>query len=282
MITLPCLPLLPRRRLAVAVLAMALFGWCALSGPAHAEYSFCNKTSYALSAALGFTDDEQLLTRGWWRMRPGECKDVISDAVAPGRYFFYAEAIPGHRGELRTWSGDTPLCVQNDSLFTLRDQSVCVDAPQRQRSFMAVDVSDESGGNHTTDFVDEKNFTRNQAQIAGAQRLLTDIGYDVGQIDGSLGSTTKSALRQFRRSRGLGDTGVIDNTIIDALIAEANDQDAKLGFFFCNETMLPIWAAFAQPTDDTEGYRSSGWWLLDSGSCAKVRRGALTSDPYYV
>ncbi|MEM1409247.1 MAG: DUF1036 domain-containing protein, partial [Pseudomonadota bacterium] len=112
--------------------------------------------------------------------------------------------------------------------------------------------------------------------------LLTDIGYDVGQIDGSLGSTTKSALRQFRQSRGLGDTGVIDNTIIDALIAEANGQDAKLGFFFCNETMLPIWAAFAQPTDDTEGYRSSGWWLLDSGSCAKVRRGALTSDPYYV
>lgn len=266
----------------IGLMALAALAMFSLTGQARAEYSFCNKTSYALSAALGFVDGDELLTRGWWRLRPGECRKVISEAIAPGRYYVYAEAIPGHRGELKTWSGETPLCVQNDSLFTLRDQSVCTDAPQRRRDFKSVDVTEDDGGNFTSEFVDENNFTTYQAQVAGAQRLLTDIGFEIGPVDGYLGTTTKSALRQFRRSRGLGQDGVIDDDVLDALISEANDEDAKLGFFFCNETMLPVWAAFAQPTDDGEAYRSAGWWRLDPGACAKVRRGALGNEPYYV
>ena len=259
-------------------LLMIAFGF---SG-AKAEYSLCNKTSYALSAALGFVEEEALLTRGWWRLRPGECKQVISSDLSPGRYYVYAEAIPGHRGELKTWSGETPLCVQNDSLFTLTNQSVCAEDPQRRREFYAVDVTAEDGGNYSTDFTDENNFETYQAQVAGVQRLLSDVGYDIGAIDGQFGASTKSALRQYRRARNLGQDGVIDDQVLDALITEANNADASLGFFFCNETMLEVWAAFAQPTDDQEGYRSSGWWLLDSGSCAKVRRGELGSEPYYV
>jgi uncharacterized membrane protein len=259
-----------------------LIGLAAFSTSARAEYNFCNKTSYALSAALGFVEGEDLLTRGWWRLRPGECKKVIGEEVAPGRYYVYAEAIPGHRGELRTWSGTTPLCVQNDSLFTLREQDVCLDAPQRQRSFYPVDVTAEDGGNFTTEFTEENNYTTYEAQVAGVQRLLTDVGYDLGSIDGALGTTTKAAVRQYRRARGLGQEGVVDDGLIDTLVAEANDQDARLGFFFCNKTMLPVWAAFAQPTADQETYHSAGWWRLEPSDCAKVRRGALGADPYYV
>ncbi len=267
----------------LAILAVFITAACfAAPGSARAEYSFCNKSSYALSAALGFVDGESLLTRGWWRLRPGECKKVISEEILPGRYYVYAEAIPGHRGELKTWSGETPLCVQNDSLFTLRDQRVCAEDPARQRNFRVADVTEEDGGNYTTDFVDENNFSTYQAQVAGVQRLLSDVGFDIGAIDGQLGTSTKSALRQYRRSRELGQDGVVDDAVLDALINEANEEDAKVGFFFCNETMLPVWAAFAQPTDDQEGYRSSGWWYLESSACAKVRRGALSAEPYYV
>ncbi|NNU15790.1 DUF1036 domain-containing protein [Parvularcula sp. ZS-1/3] len=265
-------------RLAAFAIVLAALG----TTSARAEYSLCNKTSFALSAALGFVEEDNLLTRGWWRLRPGECKTVISEGIEAGRYYVYAEAIPGHRGELKTWSGETPLCVQNDSLFTLRDQSVCKEDPKRSRDFNGVDVTSEDGGNFTTDFTDENNFTTYQAQVAGVQRLLSDVGFDIGAIDGQFGATTKSALRQYRRSRNLGQDGVIDDQVIDALITEANNEDAKLGFFFCNETLLPVWAAFAQPTDDREGYRSSGWWLLEPDSCAKVRRGELAAEPYYV
>ena len=255
-------------------------------GTASAEFSMCNKSSYAVSAALGYVEDARLVTRGWWRLRGGECKRVLTRAVTPGRYFVYAEAIPGHVGELKTWSGDTTLCVQNDSLFTLRDQDVCSEDPRRQRDFAAVEIGPDTDGTYTAEFVDENNFTVFSAEVAGVQRLLGDVGMEIGGIDGSLGQATRAALRRYRRQKGLGDSGVVDDALIDALIADANGREAQLGFFFCNATLLPVWAAFAaNERDDVpegEGYTSAGWWRLDSQECAKVRKGALTDDAYYV
>ncbi|WP_158548645.1 DUF1036 domain-containing protein [Parvularcula marina] len=268
--------------------AITLFGILVLSGmtmlagsKAAAQYDFCNKTSYALSAAVGYVDGESLVTRGWWRLRAGECKRVLSEKVQPGRYFVYAEAIPGHKGELKTWSGRTPLCVQNDSLFTLRDQDECAEDPRRQREFQPVDVTNEGNGTWTTEFTDENNFTVFMAEIAGVQRLLTDIGVYDGRIDGSLGRNTKAALTRYAKQKGLGNASSINDTIIDSLITEANQADARQGFFFCNSTMLPVWAAIAQPQGE-EGYSSSGWWRLESQECAKVRRGALSGESFYV
>lgn len=251
-------------------------------GTASAQYTFCNKTSYALSAAVGYVDAESLVTRGWWRLRAGECKRVLSDAVSAGRYYVYAEAIPGHRGDLRTWSGKTPLCVQNDSLFTLRDQDECGEDPRRQREFLPIDVADGGDGTWTTEFSDESNYTVFAAKVAGVQRLLRDISAYKGQIDGQLGKGTRDALRRYQRTKGLRDTGAINDAVIDALINDANTADSQLGFFFCNNTMLPIWSAFAQPLGDESDYRSSGWWRLESQECAKVRRGALKEESYYV
>ncbi|MEM9990012.1 MAG: DUF1036 domain-containing protein, partial [Pseudomonadota bacterium] len=257
-------------------------------GKAAAQYSFCNKTSYALSASVGYTAHEDLVTRGWWRLRPGECKRVLSEAVTPGRYYVYAEAIPGHRGELRTWSGQTPLCVQNDSLFTLRDQNICTDDPRRRREFMPVDVPEGTKGTWTTEFSDENNFSVFDAKVAGVQRLLKDIGAFEGRIDGDLGAVTTRAVRRYQQSKGLGRGGRIDDALIDMLIAEANKVDSQLGFFYCNATMLPVWAAIAQPNDqakdanDKGNYTASGWWRLESQECAKIRRGALSGNTYYV
>ena len=264
--------------LSVTVMTAAFFA----GGQASAQYNFCNKTSYALSAAVGYVDGDSLVTRGWWRLRAGECKRVLSEKIQPGRYFVYAEAIPGHKGALRTWSGRTPLCVQNDSLFTLRDQDVCADDPRRQREFLPVDVTTEDEGTYTTEFVDESNFTVFMAEIAGVQRLLNDIGVYDGQIDGSLGNNTKDALARYARQKGLGNTSTINDTVIDALITDANAADSRLGFFFCNSTMLPVWAAIAQPQGEGGSYRSAGWWRLESQECAKVRRGSLAGEDFYV
>lgn len=263
---------------AVILGGMALLG----GGAAHAQYDFCNRTSYALSAAVGYVDGEALVTRGWWRLRAGQCKRVLSDKVEPGRYFVYAEAIPGHQGELKTWSGRTPLCVQNDSLFTLRDQDVCSDDPRRQREFQPVDVTPEGNGTWTTEFTDENNFTAFMAEIAGVQRLMRDVGAYNGQIDGALGRNTKAAISRYSRQKGLGNSSTINDTLVDSLVTEANQTASRQGFFFCNSTMLPVWAAFAQPKGNGGGYTSAGWWRLESQDCAQVRRGGLEGEDFYV
>ena len=248
---------------------------------AHAKYSLCNKSSYALSAAIGYVDGDRLATRGWWRLRPGQCKVALTEQTNPGRYFVFAEAIPGHRGPLRTWSGETPLCVENAGFFNLRNQDVCRDEPMRQRKFFDVEVTEAAGGNWQTDFTEASNYTVYSAEVAGVQRLLTDVGMDVGRIDGAMGRSTQRVLANYRKRNGLRDGTSIDDELIDTLIEEANTRESKLGFFFCNKTNNPVWSAIAEPKDE-ESYTSRGWWKLEPGDCSKIIKGDLEHDHYYV
>jgi uncharacterized membrane protein len=258
-----------------------VFLTCISATGANAKYSFCNKTSYALSAAVGYVDGDRLATRGWWRLRPGQCKVVLTEQTNPGQYFVYAEAIPGHKGELRTWSGDTGLCVENFGFFNLRNQDVCRDDPLRKRKFFDVDVTEDANGNWQTDFAEASNYTVYSAEVAGVQRLLSDTGAKIQRIDGAMGRETQRALAVFRKQRGLTESRSIDDELIDALIEEANAAEAKLGFFYCNKTDSPVWSAIAEPEDE-DSYRSRGWWRLEPGDCAKIIKGELQHDHYYV
>jgi uncharacterized membrane protein len=248
---------------------------------ASAKYSLCNKSSYALSAAIGYVDGDRLATRGWWRLRPGQCKVALTEQTNPGRYFVFAEAIPGHKGPLRTWSGDTPLCVESSGFFNLRNQDVCRDDPMRQRRFFDVEVTEAAGGNWQTDFTEANNYTVYSAEVAGVQRLLTDIGKEVGRIDGAMGRSTQRVLANFRRQKGLTEGTSIDDELIDTLIDEANAREAKLGFFYCNKTNSPVWSAIAQPAEG-DAYASKGWWKLEPGDCSKIIKGELQYDHYYI
>ena len=250
-------------------------------GDAEAKYSLCNKTSYTLSAALGFVDGDRLATMGWWRLRPGQCKVVLTETTHPGSYFVYAEGIPGHKGAARTWSGDTPLCVENSGFFNLRNQEVCRNFPATQRNFFPVEVTSAANGDWQTDFAEASNFTIYSAEVAGVQRLLRDIGKPVKRIDGSLGRETRAVLSAYRKSKNLSDGATIDEDLIDALIEEANAAEAKLGFFFCNKAEAPVWSAIGTPGGENK-YISKGWWRLEPGECTKVVKGKLEHDHYYV
>lgn len=249
--------------------------------PAAAKYSLCNKSSYALSAAIGYVDGDRLATRGWWRLRPGQCKVVLTERTVPGRYFVFAEAIPGHKGPLRTWSGETPLCVENYGFFNLRNQEVCKGDPLSQRKFFDVDVTEAAGGNYQTDFAESTNYTVYSAEVAGVQRLLKDIGKKIGRVDGAMGRATQSALTAYRREKGLTSSTSIDDELIDTLIEDANAREAKLGFFYCNKTDNVVWAAIAEPSEE-ENYKSRGWWKLEPGACSKILKDELQHDHYYV
>ncbi|MEO0399251.1 MAG: DUF1036 domain-containing protein [Pseudomonadota bacterium] len=265
-------------RVSLAILATALTLF--IGGAANAKYSLCNKTSYVLSAAIAYVDGDRLATRGWWRLRPGQCKVVLTEPTDPGRYFVYAEGIPGHKGPLRAWSGDTPLCVENAGFFNLRNQEVCRDDPSRKRQFFTVDVTADAKGNWQTDFAEAENYSVFSAEVAGVQRLMRDVGASKGRIDGSLGRQTQRDLAAYRKKEGLGAGPEVDNDTIDHLIDKANAAEAKLGFFYCNKADAAVWSAIAETADET--YESRGWWRLEPGDCAKVIKGALEKDHYYV
>lgn len=53
-----------------------------------------------------------------------------------------------------------------------------------------------------------------RAQIAEIQRLLTELGYDPGPVDGLLGRRTTAAIEQYQRDRGLARTGMASRELL--------------------------------------------------------------------
>ena len=262
----------------VIVAGLLLSGLAA--GAARAEYSLCNKTSYAMNAAIGYAKGDVIETRGWWALRPGQCRIVMTEKISAGDYCIFGEAIEGHRGERRVWTGKTPLCVREEGFFTLENNGPCDGVGQKRLPFAAVDVTESSAGQWRTDFTDREDYSNlHRAETAGVQRLLSDIGYDIGQLDGYMGQKTRIALAEFKRANNLADPATINDEVIDALIAAANAREAELGLNFCNRFDAPIWAALAAPAED--GAVSRGWWRLNPDQCAKIVKGKIAADADY-
>lgn len=57
--------------------------------------------------------------------------------------------------------------------------------------------------------------------VAQLQRQLNKLGYNTGGVDGIFGNGTLSAVRDFQRSRGLSDDGVVGKNTLDALSSGA-------------------------------------------------------------
>jgi peptidoglycan hydrolase-like protein with peptidoglycan-binding domain len=62
---------------------------------------------------------------------------------------------------------------------------------------------------------------RQKKMMRSVQRMLRDVGYDPGPIDGSRGGRTASALSSFQRDKGLERTGTLTAPTLQALSTTA-------------------------------------------------------------
>ena len=61
--------------------------------------------------------------------------------------------------------------------------------------------------------------TRDQDLVRQAQMALRDAGFEPGRIDGVMGPKTEAALREFQSAQGLPQTGKLDATTQQQLMA---------------------------------------------------------------
>jgi len=66
-------------------------------------------------------------------------------------------------------------------------------------------------------------------QIEQAQRQLKAAGFDPGLLDGILGESTRSALREFQQKHSLPQTGQLDEATRQQLMAQAPQQTPSSG-----------------------------------------------------
>jgi uncharacterized membrane protein len=258
---------------AFAVVAAFLFH----AAPASADYKFCNATSYVLAGAVGLKADADWRSQGWVQVLPGHCASMLAGPVQSGDYYVYARSIDAHQGPTKYFSGNERFCtVQKD--FTIAGRENCALRGFDSSEFIRVPV--KAGDDWTTSFGEPRGYSLEDAEVAGAQRLLRDNGFHIAKIDGIAAKNTLRSVMAFQRSIGREADGKIDASLLAALIDGAAREQAKTGLNLCNKTRYLIWGAVGFTAEDED--MSSGWIRVEPGQCTKAIKGKLGTRPYYV
>lgn len=67
----------------------------------------CNQSYDVLNVALGQPRAEGFATRGWWRVAPNQCANLIRDGLASRFYYLFAADVFGNE----VLAGAIPMCV---------------------------------------------------------------------------------------------------------------------------------------------------------------------------
>ena len=79
--------LLPAGTIAAAALLLIA------ASPARAELQLCNRMSYVIETAVGLESKGATVTRGWFRIAPGQCQIAVDGTV-----FCTSECVPPPQG----------------------------------------------------------------------------------------------------------------------------------------------------------------------------------------
>ena len=179
-------------------LFLMLFLGLFVSTQAQARLEVCNQSDLVLMIAVGYdTTEERTVSEGWWKLYPGYCAVPVDVAFLKGNYYVHAESNPRSTmpGDAFTWGDDKPLCVELAD-FRMPNGNQCQDD---NVAIKFNQVGKNWRNSNKVDIYYPKRRYENQfrAKVAGVQRLLSLLGYDVGDIDGIAGEKTVAALNEI-------------------------------------------------------------------------------------
>ena len=233
--------------------------------PARADFQICNRMSYVVEAAVGLQEGGSLVTRGWYRIDPGQCRVTIEDTVSADRFYVHARALPAYGTSPTPQAGNADLCVGSKHFILPSAGRGCSRSGQQLARFTEVKPYPSETG-WTAYLAEESDYGDEQARLAAVQRLLTINGYDANPIDGMKGRKTDAALAAFLKDHNLPPEAANAATFFDVLIEATQKPDAT-SFRWCNETGHTVMAAIAN--EDRGTITARGWYRVEPGKCAR-------------
>lgn len=230
--------------------------------PAYADLKLCNRMSYVVEAAIAIEDRGAVATRGWARIDPGQCRNILQGSMPAGQLYLHARVPALYGPSPLPQEGHADFCVAPGN-FVIGNARNCR-AGQRPARFTAVKPLETEQGLSLT-LAEDAGYTDDQARDAGIQRLLSVAGYDAGAIDGVRGEKTDAALRQFVQDNKLTVTAAGRSDFFDALLDAA--QKPGNGFAWCNDTAYTVMAAIG--IEDRNAVTTRGWYRVDAGKCVR-------------
>jgi len=101
----------------------------------------CNKTGFEIVVAIGYAEYDPLsyVSKGWWRIPGGYCRDVLSGELPKERYYHYfAETTEGPH---KLWQGKSKnsldFCVSQHSFEIVGRQS-CEERGYQRKYFRSI------------------------------------------------------------------------------------------------------------------------------------------------
>ena len=264
----------PRSTVAVCLTAAIVCLGMLAPAPAHAKLRLCNETSYVLSVSTAFQLGLASKTDGWQSVLPGACKTALKNIPDGAGAFVHAVSHPAHSADKLVFDGSERFCIgPRERRFTIEGRRECRKRGHVSANFAPVEMD---ATRPTVTFTEDDNFGR-LAVMAGIQRLLGDIGYETGTIDGFGGVRTREAISAFKlRYQIRGNPSNSD--LLARLLDTAAEQSEERGLIMCNKTDYLVWAATGIVREDS--FESRGWHRVDANDCAQVINGNL-DDKYY-
>ena len=108
------------------------------SSDAKAELRLCNKTPVQIGLAIGYRNNQEWVSEGWWNIEAESCQ-VVVDGPLPSRYY-YLYALDYEEGG--AWGGTAFMCT-SDKEFTIPGTADCIARGYERRGFVEVDTGDK-------------------------------------------------------------------------------------------------------------------------------------------
>jgi uncharacterized membrane protein len=98
----------------------------------------CNKTASRIGIAIGYKENREWVTEGWWNVAAGACETLMAGPLV-GR-FYYVYAVDYDQGGV--WGGRAAMCTR-DKMFTIRGIEDCVARGFEKNGFFEVDTGEQ-------------------------------------------------------------------------------------------------------------------------------------------
>lgn len=98
----------------------------------------CNKTDSRVGVAIGYRENRQWITEGWWNVARGTCETLVAGPLVSR--FYYVYAVDYDRGGV--WGGKAAMCTR-DQMFTINGIEDCVARGYERSGFFEVDTKEQ-------------------------------------------------------------------------------------------------------------------------------------------
>ena len=152
-------------------------------------------------------------------------RGVVDSQFNLGVLFESGQGLPKNTSDAFVWysiaagQGDQFAKTRVEVLKETLDQNDLVTAAARIEKFTPVKIDDAANGIFRNVAWAKPNTAKGEkvSQVRQVQTMLTELGYEIGGADGSIGPKTRAAIMNFERVNSLPETGRVNTALIDRL-----------------------------------------------------------------